>query len=258
MNKICLHIGFHKTATTFLQQKVFLNLTNTKFIASFNNNKTIYELLGQKFNTLHKNILISKESFSGTLNLNEDKKLKFSIANKIKNKFPEAKIIVTIREQKAWVLSYYLYCLKYFNLHNSINKIISSNQKFFFEKLSYFELINSYINMFGKDNVLVIPIEMLRKERNETFKKIEKFTGEKILQNNLNYSSINSSNYNNIYVNCMIVASKFVNFIVFFLYHLKICKSKSKPKMYFSFIEKIINFFLKQKIIKLQLILIIL
>lgn len=244
---IIFHIGYHKTATTFLQKQIFPNLTNTKFISSQNNNKNIYQLLQSNYNNINDNILISKESYSGSLNLNENKKIKFNLANKIKKNYPKAKIIITIRKQEDWILSYYVFCLKNFYIHRSINNIIQKNLNYFTSKLSYFDLLYHYINLFGFNNVLIIPVEMLSKQTEEVFKKIEIFTGEKLLRDKINFSLVNNSNYNVIYVFLLIFFSKIINLFVYLFYFLGLFKTRKKPKEYFSFIEKILNFIFTNK-----------
>lgn len=59
--RIIIHIGLPKTATTFLQTEVFPNLENTNFLRSFN---SFYELYYSKGNNFE-NILISDEMLSG-------------------------------------------------------------------------------------------------------------------------------------------------------------------------------------------------
>lgn len=121
MSKQVIHVGLHKTATTFLQKKIFPSLDNynlytrpyTQHNHAFNQlqyadeslyNKKLVENEVEKFPT--GNIILSDESFYGKPNL-------FShinrtiIAKRLSELFPEATIIIFIRSQIKILLSYY-------------------------------------------------------------------------------------------------------------------------------------------------------
>ncbi|NCC71665.1 hypothetical protein EOM09_08895 [bacterium] len=134
---IILHVGAHKTATTFLQDKLFINLKNTychirkhKFNLALerDNKKTnpIYQFydfdevlrfdektLKEFKEKLHsylnqieeKNIIISAEGLVGTLhNAYSNNKQYVTL---LKNLLPEAKIVLVIRKEDDWFQSVY-------------------------------------------------------------------------------------------------------------------------------------------------------
>ncbi len=134
---IILHVGAHKTATTFLQDKLFINLKNTychirkhKFNLALERDKKkinpIYQLYDfeevLKFDELtleefkknlrsylnqieEKNIIISAEGLVGTLhNAYSNNKQYVAILKKL---LPEAKIVLVIRKEDDWFQSVY-------------------------------------------------------------------------------------------------------------------------------------------------------
>ena len=121
MNKTIIHIGLHKTATTFFQEKVWpkvkgFNLLTRPFTQhnhAFNKlqyaDETLYrknELLDEIRNIGSDNIIISDEALSG-------KVIYFSylnrtiIAHRLKEIFPDATILLFLRDQKDILLSHY-------------------------------------------------------------------------------------------------------------------------------------------------------
>lgn len=121
MKEVFLHIGLHKTGTTFLQEKVFplfkdityLTRPYTQHNFAFNKLQYADDSLYCKEDILHElekinsnRLLISDESFSG-------KPLNFSyinrsiIAKRLKEIFPDAKIMIFIRGQQELLFSHY-------------------------------------------------------------------------------------------------------------------------------------------------------
>ena len=123
MPKKIIHIGLHKTSTTFLQNKIFPNIENYTFITRpytqcnhafnklqyaddslYDKNLVIEEL--KKNNLINSNLILSDESFSG-------KPFGYSylnrslIAKRLKELFPEATILIFIRDQIDIIKSFY-------------------------------------------------------------------------------------------------------------------------------------------------------
>jgi hypothetical protein len=121
MTQYFIHIGLHKTATTFLQEKVFPKLEGTTFITrpytqhnhAFNKlqyaDDSLYkkeEFLGELEKIRGDRILLSDECFSG-------KPLTFNyinrslVARRLRDAMPQATILLFIRGQKDILLSMY-------------------------------------------------------------------------------------------------------------------------------------------------------
>jgi hypothetical protein len=119
--EIFIHVGLHKTASSFFQMEVFPRFKTIQLIANpmtqrvsaFNHliyaddcfyNKTLVE---EELNKIkNKKILISDESMTGQP-LNMLCNNKTTIANRLAELFPNAKIILFIRGQKALIMSLY-------------------------------------------------------------------------------------------------------------------------------------------------------
>jgi hypothetical protein len=119
--EIIIHVGLHKTGSTFLQKKVFPNLKTFHLIApqeTRNNiafNKLMYAddcfynkiRVENEINKISKKkILITDESFTGQP-INMYCNNKSTIAKRLAGLFPDAKIILFIRGQKDMIFSLY-------------------------------------------------------------------------------------------------------------------------------------------------------
>jgi hypothetical protein len=112
------------------------------------------------------------------------------VAKRLHGYFPDAKILIVIREQKSWLLSSYLQYLtvggnqrlkKYLNTQYD-GRLPGFSSHF----IEFHRLINHYQDLFGKDKVLVLPYEMLKSGQSEFIKKLSVF-----LQRDLNFDSLN-------------------------------------------------------------------
>ena len=107
-DNIILHIGLHKTATTFLQREVFPKIKGINYIdmCPSKNNKSILsvDIIPGKIN------LITRESLSGSpynFKKNISAKQRDLIIKRLKRIFPNAKIIIGVREKQSWLNSLY-------------------------------------------------------------------------------------------------------------------------------------------------------
>ena len=121
MKNVYLHIGMPRTATTFLQQFLFPNIPNISFYGvetahysePFNKlqyaddslyNPSIFNALIEEFDT--KNLLISNEYLAGqSIYLNHVNRS--IIAKRLKELFPDAKILLVLRNQIDLLQSLY-------------------------------------------------------------------------------------------------------------------------------------------------------
>jgi len=122
-----IHIGMPRTATTFFQQNVFpfipdylaFNLETTHFDAVFNQlqfaDDTFYDntkILDFANNCKNKNIILSNENFVGqSYFLNHNNRT--SIAKRLSEAFPEAKILLVLRNQIDLLASLYAISLEW-------------------------------------------------------------------------------------------------------------------------------------------------
>ncbi|MGB3300297.1 MAG: sulfotransferase domain-containing protein, partial [Phormidesmis sp.] len=195
LHNLLIHIGYHKTATTWLQQKLFTTeskvfepLSKTDrghstlarsfiydderyLLSPFEQNKTriqkeIDEIKKAKNNFEGRIPVISHERLSGNPHSSGFDAKK--IALMLKESFPESRILIVIREQKSFILSNYFQYLsiggtdgieKYLNTrYDGVRPFFSPSH------IKYLPLIKEYYDLFGNRNVLVLPYEMFKNE----------------------------------------------------------------------------------------------
>jgi hypothetical protein len=114
--KIFIHVGLHKTGTTFLQKNVFQNIKNVNY---FNHNSNLFDFLSFSLKKDKIN-LISHENFSASPIYQDAGNIRFIIAEKLNILFPNAKIIIGTREIDSWLQSMYRQTIKNGNHKNFI------------------------------------------------------------------------------------------------------------------------------------------
>ena len=183
--KIFIHLGYPKTASTFLQNEIFINLNDTFFIDKMSNEQryrkviqpiidsspeffyskstTILEYLG---NQKEKNVFISDESFI----FGRDKFYPNNyetIVQRINKLFPEATYIVSIRNQADFIKSYYSQLKKKNFFLNNFNHWLECEKKKLslkngiIPKIEYFEVLQVIHKHILKDNTNIIQYENL-------------------------------------------------------------------------------------------------
>ena len=190
MKDIFIHLGYPKTGTTFLQQKVFEKLKVTKsfgkpkieenmgFIVhsickddekTFESNK---ELLIEKLRLIQfkeKNI-ISLEEFTSSVVVNNYNLIQiqdrlFNIFDKLSKKKFRIKIILVLRNQKDILLSYYTEYYeriikvnsRWANFKNFLNKFKNYEEKnLIIDSFNYNLLIRQIYKYYPKQNVKIL------------------------------------------------------------------------------------------------------
>lgn len=122
MNSLIIHIGLHKTGTTFLQNNLFPALPNTSVIRGFHSHRKL-----MKVNPNHQ-IILTDEGLSGNLWKGTYLNDFYANMNRLKSIYHNPKIIFGIRNQLSFILSVYKQYLHekgtkdlsfLYNLHNS-------------------------------------------------------------------------------------------------------------------------------------------
>ena len=177
----CVHIGIHKTASTWMQLLGFnlhphiklLNSVNTGFEKfwvdeflkcgdfRFSKNRLLeridQEINPPKFDSKDVFIL-SEENISGHIYTGCNAKI---YADRIFDSFGKIKIFMMIRKQSDYLLSAYS---NFINHGGALSlEVWLTDENFpinsMKEKLKYDLLISYYMNLFGKENVFVLPYE---------------------------------------------------------------------------------------------------
>ena len=155
---IIIHIGLHKTGTTFLQEEVFPKIKNVNY------NRDVFWTK----NYPNKINIISNEWISGqpyhSKAKKEDREI---IAHKIHRIYPKAKIIIGIRDKQSWIKSLHVQYVRKggtFKFNDWYSKIFNKEMLDFD---GYIELLKS---MF--DKVYVYHFEELKKDHKKFVKNI--------------------------------------------------------------------------------------
>jgi Sulfotransferase family len=199
--EIVLHVGHPKTATTWLQAMIFEN-PETGFVVPWSDARARAIAAFVTVNPYQRQATWARSFFGQELErLADDPRVPVlsdetlcgdpfqrlyhgsDVANRIYQVFPRAKILIGIREQKAIAISSYR---EYIFLGGtfSLTEFIGTGQ----EPLSYtpilredflaYDLVVSYYQeLYGRGNVLVLPIEQLQRNRSGFVQTILDFCG---------------------------------------------------------------------------------
>jgi len=164
MSDIYFHIGLHKTGTTFLQRNVFPYIKGINFYTQHQKSFKI----GQNY---HGKTLVSKESLSGSPFKSNDINIRAQRMYQLRMYYPNANIIVMIREN-GWKESLYSTYIK-------DGGILSykewESQIFNPDYANYHHYIKALKHNFNR--VLVLSYEDFKVDNNYTIKKICNFMG---------------------------------------------------------------------------------
>lgn len=189
--KIYLHVGMPKTATTFLQVRCFPYLKGLRY-----QNKDIRDLVDriiytnpifldrkkikQELDGLlrsmgDENLLISQERLFGNMLRNYHDNV--YLAGCLKAVFPNAKLIVVIRRQDELAESIYKQALQGY-YYQTLNSFLNYKNGVFADsgdplglpsldvkQLDLHRYVWNYVEHFGRENVCVLPYELLRDDR---------------------------------------------------------------------------------------------
>jgi len=144
-------------------QKIIHIITDCETI-EYNENHLKNDI--EKYITDNSKLLISEESFSTGSSLS-GRVDRYQIAKRLKSLFPNAKIIIFIREQKSILKSTYLQKIKIDNnfklqfsewIDENVNSIHKEN---IFQYFYYTKLIELYEALFGLKNIKIFYLKSL-------------------------------------------------------------------------------------------------
>jgi hypothetical protein len=181
MKSVAVHIGYHKTASTYLQTSVFPRLeANYVFVAG--PQRAYLELIQsrnqyapEKFRQWvsaqveaqgkgrHYDLtILSHEELSG--HPHGYKQIDpFVVADNLMRTYPAAKVILVVRNQFDYLRSLYTFRVaikgqEYRRFERFLNE---EGQLGLFDKLEYHQLAGYYVSLYGQENVLILPMELL-------------------------------------------------------------------------------------------------
>ncbi|GAB2516293.1 hypothetical protein [Microbulbifer agarilyticus] len=201
-DSVLVHVGYIKTATTFLQNQVFSGEAGGLALAAGPHTRAQLVqniLLADDFSFDPEETREQLEQFAAPLRAqgkypvwSEEMLLGnppsprydgMQNARKLQQVYPQAKILITIRRQQSIVLSMYReYVLgggtaPLRSFIGEVNSKSSFSAILREEFLYYDRAIIHYQKMFGEDNVLVLPLEWIKKDPQTYFKALSDFTG---------------------------------------------------------------------------------
>lgn len=200
MDKLLIHIGYHKTGSSWLQRHLF-SASNQAFAAPLHRRDDVFQQIvmpnGLDFRSdrcrqaLAPRLrdaaagprvpVISAERLSGSpYSGGYDSK---ELANRLQAVFPEARILIVIREQVSMLVSTYKAYVDKGGMC-SLREFFSPPARargripwFDAAHFSYHRLIEHYHELFGPSRVLVLAFEQLRNDPLEFTHEIVRFAG---------------------------------------------------------------------------------
>lgn len=194
---VFIHVGFGKTGSTFLQDKVFPYLSNLNYIG-ITSEKREQELLQLHYYDdikFQKEKQTIKDYFQKKIISNQPNLLSSEVftlqgsnvvtqAHRLKFIFNQAKIILVLREPIDAMLSFYKYNVSEGNILSDFQSSIEYKRTpmvFFKRKPIYLadfyynEIINFYHNLFGNENVCVLKYEDMKDSPDYFFQTLSTF-----------------------------------------------------------------------------------
>ena len=204
---LLVHIGYHKTGTTWLQKELFTP-ESSSFLPLFNpGSPTAPKQLGKDFVRDRKGYLLSpfdsnrevilaethallgKRAPQGKIPVLSYERLSGNphsggfdaktIADRIRASFPAARIFCVVREQRDMILSTYFQYLKIGgidSLANYLNRSYDGRRPGFSpHHFDYSRLVAYYQQLFSPERVLVLPYEMFRTDPERYLRRLGEF-----------------------------------------------------------------------------------
>lgn len=195
---LLLHIGYHKTATTWMQRKLFDPKYGYRQILDHEEvwkhiagpHRLMFDhahakrMIDKKLEFVNADEIpvISSEILSGHPFLGGRES--FDFANRLVQIYPDAKILISIRNQMNILPSVYMqYVLRGGTMHHEMFFSGTSSPGYVGFDPSHFQyhrLVHLYQNLFGSNAVHIITQESLRNELELALSKLAQFSGNTI------------------------------------------------------------------------------
>jgi hypothetical protein len=187
---VVFHVGFHKTGTSYLQGYIF-PLANNYKVFSWVECDALFKPLLQKNDAFYKAeqtqaqfkkmydgplpVMFSYEEFVGPLFYQSSPNLTTPI-QRIKE-LGVTQIVFTIRNQYALLDSIYRQYIQKGGVVRSKDFLDESLRIFAMDYCNFYPIIQHFVKVFGKENVLVLPSEELKKKEAAVLERLQAFCG---------------------------------------------------------------------------------
>ena len=192
-----LHVGYHKTATTWLQTRFFA-ADDLGFYLSENRRDSLYAFVfphALEFDPGEARAfyeaewqraaegavpVLSMERFSGTPHAARYDSAE--IADRLARTFPEGRVLLVVREQEDLILSGYRQYVKnsgVLSLDDYLHPTYEPSviHRFSYGAFFFDRLVGLYDRLFGRENVLVLPYEAFREDPVAFMRSVAAFVG---------------------------------------------------------------------------------
>jgi len=201
--KIILHVGCGKTGTTSLQRNIFSKLDDYACLAQPDFDKSYKEFrksirfsedfyleneVKDYISYIHsldkRKVIISDEGLTRPASPSYGLDVFSHVAKRLKKYFPDAHVLVTIRNQLTAIPSHYISHGRYLpntpitgrenyvKFSEYIKFYLKKNDRGFFRQLKYYKLIGTYLDLFGHENLTVLLFEEVVADPGSYFNKL--------------------------------------------------------------------------------------
>ncbi|MDQ0298121.1 hypothetical protein J2S78_000529 [Salibacterium salarium] len=194
--KVYVHIGFHKTATSFLQRCIYPKMKSVRYIKYGALKKQLYNLrlktledeeiqqIREKILTFYKKkpILISYEGLSGSPFSQKRSKSNIKVLEDIRRVFPEEEfdvhIIVGIREQVNLLTSLYVQYVHQGGVKKAEEHLANLEEQGILDHYHYDHYLHKVEELFGKNHYYLIIYELFKQQTEQQLFNLLSFMGE--------------------------------------------------------------------------------
>lgn len=214
INNFYIHIGYQKSASSYLQEKFFKKHPKINYINVENPGKLseyLYNTPSNNFKLNYAKQLRDQEILpylnEKQINILADERFTacwvspYLVADRLYTLFPNAKILVIIRNQFEILrslydmhpYSYFIQRKRWLNFKEWLNDNLENHDKSFLEGIYYNKMLSYYAKLFGRENIKVYLFEELVSLNENTILSLSQFldvTQEELL----NYLNVKPEN----------------------------------------------------------------
>lgn len=196
MRTIFIHVGYHKTATTFLQKSIYPKLKNVNYIKKGRIKKELRHLRIKKLSDMEienmrnyfmsfnngQPFLISYEGLSGSPFAPKKTKKQLTILKDLRRVFPasdfDVHVIVGIREQVQLLTSLYIQYIHHGGVRSGRDYITYCEHNGSVSNFHFHEYLQKIEDVFGRDRLYVMIYEYFKQNPEEEMLKLLNYMGE--------------------------------------------------------------------------------
>lgn len=212
-----VHIGYHKTATTWFQKQVYPRAVSHRWIPRQQARQAFLDPNGLCFDAElarrqladpvdRRPPLICEENLSGYIhNGGLHGLMGPEAARRIRQTFPDAVIVIVVRAQPQAIAASYIQYVRGGGTYGTRRYLFASRfltgafrhaykaPHFAFEHFEYDRLVAYYDSLFGRENVLVLPYEALRDDPDAFLDYLEREAGIRLDRGAVRHAKSNRS-----------------------------------------------------------------